>query len=97
MAAEVSGRRFGTGFIFRDSETWGDAGWPAVVLTIVILAIVVLAVIVLASTVLPVVLLPVIVLLNGERGRQQALKGLLVQHQSGSGRRHVFGREANCG
>ncbi len=39
---------------------------------------------------LPVIELPIIVLLNGEGGRQQTLKGLLVEHQFGSARRHDF-------
>jgi hypothetical protein len=34
--------------------------------------------------------MPVIVLLNGECRRQQTLKGLLVKHELGSGRRHGF-------
>lgn len=78
MAAEAGGCRFGTSVTFRGRETWGEAGWGGVGGAIAVLVFT--------------VLLAIIVLLNGERGGQQALEGLLVQHQSGPGRRHVFRR-----
>ena len=90
MPAKLS--RFGTGFIFGDRETGLATGWTGIGLAVVARVAVVLTITAPAIVVLPVVLLPIIVLLNGERRRQQALKGLLIQHQSGSGRRHVFGR-----
>jgi len=92
MATEAGGRRCGTRFTFGGRETWGDAGRPAIGLAIVVRLFTILSITVLPVILLPIILLPIIVLLNGERGGQQALEGLLVQHQSGPGRRHVFGR-----